>query len=98
MQQDLFKQDLQVTINKALHEIGQHNNFKKCFRLYSNKRDEIIIRLDNTIIYSLPVYDAYGRPQLLTDTAFEVFSAHSERGKRCIEKFSDVWENAAKIP
>lgn len=92
--QDIFKQDLIVTINKARHEIGHNRNFMKCFKLYSNKRDEIIIRLDNTIIYSLPSYDAFGRPQLLTDTAFEVFSAQSERGKKCIEKFQNVWENA----
>jgi len=95
--QDIFKQDLEITISKAKHEIGNNSIFKKCFRLYSDKRDEIIIRLDNTIIYSRPNFDAHGQPQLLTDTGFEVFSVQSERGQKCLEKFIKVWNNAKEM-
>jgi len=95
--QDLFKQDLEITISKAKHEIGNNSTFNKCFRLYSSKREEIIIRLDNTIIYSKPNIDIHGHPQLLTDSSFEVFSVQSERGKECLEKFIKVWDTAIEM-
>lgn len=53
--------------------------------MYENRRDEIIIRLDNCIIYSKPHFDMNGYPQLMTDSKFEVFSALSDRGKECTE-------------
>lgn len=43
------------------------------------------------------MFDAEGVPQLLTNTPFEVFSAESNKGKECVQKFEEVWENAQTI-
>lgn len=94
---DIFKQELLATLHRANNIIGDNERLKQCFRLYSNKRESIIIRLDNTIIYSRPMFDAYGTPQLITDTPFEVFSAFSSKGQECILKFENVWEKAQKF-
>lgn len=95
-QQNIFKAELNTCILRAKDVIKDNYQLKKCFRLYPNKREEIIIRLDNCIIYSRPSFDAYGRPQLLTNTGFEVFSVESEKGNDCIKKFEDIWDNAKK--
>lgn len=93
-QPEIFKSELNSTIMRAKIVAEENPTLKKCFRLYSNKREEIIMRVDNTIIYSLPSFDAAGRPQLLTNSAFQVFSAQSDKGKRCIEAFEKVWMDA----
>jgi nucleoside 2-deoxyribosyltransferase len=94
LQQSIFISELNATILRAKDVIGDNFLFQKCFKLYSNRREEIIIRLDNCIIYSRPIFDAYGCPQLLTNSGFEVFSAKSGRGKECIKKFENIWSNA----
>lgn len=96
-QQDIFLQELQATIVRARHQVGDNQQLKKCFRMYKNRRDEIIIRLDNCIIYSKPHFDMNGYPQLMTDSKFEVFSALSDRGKECTEKFTKVWNSAINM-
>lgn len=93
-QQDIFRPELNACILRAKSVIRGNEELERCFRLYSNKREEIIIRLDNCIIYSRPNFDAYGRPQLLTNTGFEVFSIESPKGQECIKKFENVWNNA----
>lgn len=93
-QQKIFKTELEVTILRAQDVIGDNMRFAKCFRMYSNKREEIIIRLDNCIICSHPTFDANGRPQLLTNSSFEVFSTYSDKGKECIKKYEAVWTAA----
>ena len=90
----LLKNELNSNLYRASVIIGDNKNFEKCFKLYSNRRDEIIIRLDNSIIYAVPIFDALGRPQLLTDTKFEVFSVNSSKGQECIKKYQEVWDNA----
>lgn len=65
--------------------------------MYSNKREEVIIRLDNCIIYSKPHFDENGQPQIMTDTKFEVFSVSSPRGRECVAKYCTVWENAENL-
>jgi len=85
---------LEATILRAKDVIGLNSQFQKCFRFYSNRREEIIIRVDNSIIYSRPNFDAHGRPQLLTNTAFEVFGVKSTKGKECIDKFESIWSHA----
>lgn len=95
--QDYFKQELVATLLRAKEVIGDNKNFEKCFRLYSNKREAIIIRLDNCIIYSRPSFDANGVPQLLTNSHFEVFSVDSPRGQECINAYEKVWESACPI-
>lgn len=96
-QQDIFKYELTSTLLRARDVIGDNKRLKKCFRLYSNKREAIIIRLDNCIIYSRPMFDSKGIPQLLTDSKFEVFSVESNKGQECIREFENVWNNAKEI-
>lgn len=96
-QQDIFLQELDATIKRAKHQIGNNHTLQKCFRMYSNKRDEVIIRLDNCIIYSKPHFDENGQPKIMTDAKFEVFSASSQRGKECLEKYNAVWESAIDL-
>lgn len=96
-QPDLLEAELNSTLIRAKSVIQDNSILKKCFRLYSSRREEIIIRLDNCIIYSLPSFDAKGRPQLLTNTSFEVFSVDSIKGKECIKKYETVWNNAKEL-
>lgn len=96
-QQDIFYQELDSTIKRAKYQIGDNQILQKCFRMYSNRREEVIIRLDNCIIYSKPHFDINGHPQIMTDTKFEVFSASSPRGLDCIKKYCAVWEAAVNM-
>lgn len=96
-QQDIFLQELDATIKRAKHQIGNNLTLQKCFRMYSNIRDEVIIRLDNCIIYSKPHFDEKGQPQIMTDAKFEVFSASSQRGQECIKKYNAIWEAACEL-
>lgn len=97
IQQNIFEVELNATIMRAKDVIGDNLQLKKCFRYYSNRREEIIIRVDNSIIYSRPNFDANGCPQLLTNSGFEVFSAKSDKGKKCIEKYQKVWSEAKEM-
>lgn len=97
LQQQIFKPELEATILRARDEIGDSIQLRKCFRFYSNRREEIIIRVDNSIIYSRPSFNAHGQPQLLTNTAFEVFGINSIKGKECIKKFESIWDNAQEM-
>ncbi|MDR0890467.1 MAG: toll/interleukin-1 receptor domain-containing protein [Oscillospiraceae bacterium] len=97
LKQEIFKPELEATILRAKDEVGENIQLKKCFRSYTNRREEIIIRVDNSIIYSRPSFDAYGRPQLLTNTAFEVFGVKSNKGKECVNKFENVWVMAQEM-
>lgn len=96
-QKEIFSQELRTTLYRARDVIGDNKRLEQCFRLYSNKREAIIIRLDNCIIYSRPMFDAEGVPQLLTNTPFEVFSTESNKGIECVRDFEEVWNNAQKI-
>jgi len=93
----LLRTELRSNIERALDIINDNPMLSESFRKYSGKRDEIIIRLDNAIIYSRPIFDHNGRPQILTNIGFEVFSADSEKGKKCIDKFLSVWEASASL-
>lgn len=96
-QPDILASELRTCIMRAQSVVNGIPRIKRCFRSYSTRREEIIIRLDNCIIYSRPIFDAYGRPQLLTNSSFEVLSAKSERGTALINKFKQVWENAQEM-
>ena len=91
---DILSSELNTTIKRASNLIGDNQCLKKCFRKYSHRRDEIIIRLDNAILYSKPHFDSNGVPNLITNSMFEVFSATSERGKEYCQKYIEVWNNA----
>ena len=90
----LLKTELKTNIERANIIFKDTPRLRQCFRLYSGIRDEIIIRLDNCIIYAHPHFDDDGRPQLLTNMGFEVFSVDSEKGQKCIKKFQEVWKHA----
>ena len=96
-QQDIFFQELDATIKRAKHQIGDNLILQRCFRMYSNRREEVIIRLDNCIIYSKPHFDENGQPQIITDTKFEVFSVASQRGQQCIKKYCTIWDYALNL-
>lgn len=96
-QPEILASELRSCILRAQTVVDGIPRIKRCFRSYSTKREEIIIRLDNAIIYSRPVFDASGRPQLLTNSSFEVFSAKSSRGKDMIKKFEQVWDSAQEM-
>lgn len=96
-QQDIFLEELKVTIRRAENQIGDNQVIKNCFRMYENRREEVIIRLDNCIIYSKPHFDKNGYPQFMTDSKFEVFSASSDRGKECIQKFCAIWDASTNL-
>lgn len=92
--QDIFELELQTTIMRAKKTIGSNKVLQKCFKMYSNRREEIIIRVDNCIVYAKPHFDVNGMPNIMTDSKFEVFSTSSEKGKACIKKYLSVWNNA----
>lgn len=92
--QDIFKPELMATISRARKTIGSNKVLQQCFKMYSNRREEIIIRVDNCIIYAKPHFDINGIPNIMTNSKFEVFSAFSNKGKECIQKFLEVWNNA----
>lgn len=92
--QDIFEPELRATISRAKKTIGSNKVLQQCFKMYSNRREEIIIRVDNCIIYAKPHFDINGMPNIMTNSKFEVFSASSDKGKECINKYLAVWENA----
>lgn len=95
--QDIFETELRATITRAKRTIGSNKVLQQCFKMYSNRREEIIIRVDNCIIYAKPHFDINGMPNIMTNSKFEVFSAFSEKGKECIEKYLNVWEHAINM-
>lgn len=92
--QDIFESELKTTITRAKRTIGSNKVLQQCFKMYSNRREEIIIRVDNCIIYAKPHFDINGMPNIMTNSKFEVFSVFSDKGKECIEKYLAVWEKA----
>ncbi|MDE5540099.1 MAG: hypothetical protein K2J20_06395, partial [Bacilli bacterium] len=97
-QQHIFKSELIATLLRAKDVIGENTRLRECFRLYSNKRDAIIIRIDECIIYSRPAFDENGFPQLLTNAGFEVFSTSSLKGMECLRQFESVWDSSKPMP
>lgn len=69
--QDIFESELRATISRAKRTIGSNKILQKCFKMYSNRREEIIIRVDNCIIYAKPHFDINGMPNIMTNSKFE---------------------------
>lgn len=91
-----LKKELNLTLDRVDELIGDNNALRSCFRLYNCERREIIVRIDNVILLATPSFDKDGKPQLVTDMPFEVFSAKSKKGQKYIKKFEEVWENYTK--
>lgn len=92
--QDIFESELRATIFRAKKTIGSNKVLQQCFKMYSHRREEIIIRVDNCIVYAKPHFDINGSPNIMTNSKFEVFSALSEKGQECIDKYLSIWEKA----
>lgn len=95
--QDIFEPELLATISRAKKTIGSNKILQQCFKMYSNRREEVIIRVDNCIIYSKPHFDINGMPNIMTNNKFEVFSASSKKGKECIKKYLEIWNDAVNM-
>lgn len=95
--QEIFEPELRATIVRAKKTIGSNKVLQKCFKMYSHRREEIIIRVDNCIIYAKPHFDINGMPNIMTNNKFEVFSASSDKGKECIKKYLDIWNDAINM-
>lgn len=95
--QDIFKSELETSILRARKTIGSNTVLQKCCRMYSNRREEIIIRVDNCIIYCKPHFDINGNPNIMTNSSFEVFSTSSDKGKWCVQKYNEIWNNATDM-
>lgn len=96
-EQDIFEPELLSTIFRAKKIVGGNKILQQCFKMYSNRREEIIIRVDNCIIYAKPHFDINGMPNIMTNGNFEVFSTSSEKGKQCISKYLEIWANAINM-
>lgn len=96
-EQEIFEPELRATISRAQNIVGSNTELQKCFKMYSNRRDEIIIRVDNSIVYAKPHFDINGNPNIMTNNKFEVFSASSDKGRLCIQKYLSIWENSVDL-
>ena len=95
--QDIFLSELEASILRMRHVVGTNKTLRQCFRQYSAKRDEIIIRVDNAIVYSVPRLYSDGTPHIITNSNFQVFSAKSELGQHCINKFENIWDTSKRL-
>lgn len=95
--QDIFEPELLATISRAKKTVGSNIVLQQCFKMYSNRREEVIIRVDNCIIYAKPHFDINGMPNIMTNNKFEVFSASSVKGKKCIKKYLEIWDDAVNM-
>jgi len=91
---ELLNVELSGMILRAKSKLRENSNLKGSFRMYSHKREEIIIRIDNTILYTRPRFDIYGKPEIITNIGFQVFSVDSIKGQECLNKFLSIWEDS----
>ena len=94
MDQDIFVDELNSTIRRLNHMVKGDTRLQQCFRMYSNRRDKVIIRLDNCILFSKPMFNEEGYPQIMTNSSFQVFSATSQKGIDALHDFENVWNQA----
>lgn len=98
-----FNLGLQESIEYALSlkNIGVSPNLY--FRLYKNVRENLIVRSDNSVLTSGPVYGPNGTLNYFTENPFCVYSALKKqnetdnRGYCLIKEFEKVWEKAEPL-
>ena len=95
--QDIFSSELNTTIKRAHHMVGDNKRLQDCFKKYSHRREEIIIRIDNCILYSKPHFNENGQPEIITNSMFEVFSVNSPKGVECCNKYLLIRDNASPM-
>ena len=90
----LLKSELDSSLQRIKKKVDNNPFLSKSLRFYSCRREEVIIRIDNSIVYTKLSFDSHGYPQILTNSGFEVFSVESKKGQKCIETFINVWDNS----
>lgn len=69
-------------------------SFEEVCKFYHDKRDEVIIVIDNKVIYTEINFDESGYPQRLTGTSFNIIDTESKKGKEKVKKFQSIWKHA----
>lgn len=102
-QKEKFNLGLQESLEYALHLKHLGLTPSKYFRLYENVRDCLIIRSDNSILSSGPVYNTNGVLNYFTERPFCVFSsmkgetASESKGYLLIKEFEKVWNHSVPL-
>lgn len=102
-QEKKFNIGLQESIEYALSLKNLGLTPSKYFRLYDNIRDSLIVRSDNSVLSSGPVYNTNGILNYFTESSFSIFSTlqnktgDENKGYLLINKFEKVWENAKPL-
>ncbi|MEP1095971.1 MAG: TIR domain-containing protein [Cyclobacteriaceae bacterium] len=102
-QAEKFKLGLQESIEYALNLKNLGLTPSKYFRLYENVRDSLIVRCDNSVLSSGPVYDTNGVLNYFTERPFHIFSTikgetdKESKGYLLTMEFEKVWKNSAPL-
>ncbi|NAY93507.1 hypothetical protein GTQ34_16490 [Muricauda sp. JGD-17] len=102
-QERKFNLGLQESIEYALHLKNLGLTPSKYFRLYENVRDCLIVRSDNSLLSSGPVYDTKGVLNYFTERPFYVFSTlkskttSENKGYHLVKEFEKVWKNSVPL-
>lgn len=90
-----FKRDLKACIQIAKEKCG--DSFESCCKYYDNNRtEEVIIRVDNHVIFSPIISDSNNIPEHFTGKSFYIVSVDSILGKKLLAKFDGTW-NSSKL-
>lgn len=98
-----FNLGLQESIEYALNLKNIGLTPSKYFRLYENVRDCLIVRSDNSVLTSGPVYDTNGVLNYFTESPFSVFSAlksetnTENKGYLLIKEFEKIWKKSEPL-
>ena len=88
-----FRNDLKTCIRKAKEKCGDY--FSEICRFYSKNRDgEVILRVDDYILFSPIIKDNNNLPEHLTGSTFYITNIDSVLGNELLKKFETAWEKA----
>jgi len=88
-----FKNDLKTCIRKAKEKCG--DNFSETCKFYNKNREgEVILRVDNYILFSPIIKDSSNLPEHLTGSTFYITDSDSVIGKDLLKKFESAWDKA----
>lgn len=94
---DTFDIELKICLKHALELKTKFGlPVEKMFRLYCHPREELLIRLDNTVLYNKIQKSADGFPLSYTNSSFEVLSGLKGLGLEVINKFESIWNDDTK--
>ncbi len=88
-----FENDLKICIRKAKEKCGE--NYYDICRFYDfNRECDVILRVDNQIIFTPIIKDSKGLPEHLTGSEFYITDVNSVLGKKLLKNFDEAWVNA----